>query len=77
MNKNTRRARKGKPSEGIGPLSNNPEITIGTGERRELGTRTAETPVSGVGIDSSSYARGVRPKRYPLVTDKDRKKQGY
>lgn len=41
-NKNTRRARKGCPKEGVAPLSNNPEITIGTGERRSFGVRNAE-----------------------------------
>lgn len=41
MNKNTRRAR-------AAGLTNNPEITIGTGERRGFGTRTANPIFKGV-----------------------------
>ena len=42
MNKNTRRAKKGSPKDGVPALTNNPEITIGCGERRTIGSRRAD-----------------------------------
>lgn len=42
-NKNTRRARKGNPREGVEPVSNQIEITIGTGSSRTFGVRNYES----------------------------------
>ena len=47
MNKNTRRARRGCPKEGIEPISNQAEITIGTGAGRQFGVRNYEPLVKG------------------------------
>lgn len=68
MNKNTRRARK----QG---LSNNPEYTIGTGEKRTFGSRTALPVVKGVCVDSRQTRRG--PKRYPEISFATRRKEGW
>lgn len=63
MNKNTRNARKRG-------LSNNPEITIGTGEKRTIGARRADPIVKGVCVDTRTIGRG--PKRYPEISMADR-----
>lgn len=42
MNKNTKRARKGSPKNGVKPVSNQIEITIGTGASRTFGSRNFE-----------------------------------
>ena len=42
MNRNTRRARRGSPKNGIEPISNQAEVTIGTGAGRQFGVRNYE-----------------------------------
>jgi hypothetical protein len=74
MNKNTRRARKGNPRQGIAPLSNSPEITIGCGEKREIGKRNAVPLAKGVCVDTRNHGR---VKRYPEISFEDRRKQGW
>ena len=74
MNKNTRRARKGNPRQGVAPLSNSTDITIGTGEKRTIGQRNANPIVKGVCVDTRTIGRA--PKRYPEISMADRRKQG-
>lgn len=68
-NKNTRAARKRG-------LSNNPEITIGTGERRTIGQRRADPIVKGVCVASALRNRHD-PLRYPLISMADRHGKGH
>lgn len=53
MNKNTKRARKGSPKEGVEPISNQAEITIGTGAGRQFGVRNYEPIFKGKACDIS------------------------
>lgn len=66
-NKNTRAARKRG-------LSNNPETTVGTGERRSIVARNANPIVKGVCVDTRTIGRA--PKRYPEISMADRHGKG-
>lgn len=52
-NKNTKRARKGSPKNGVEPISNQAEITIGTGAGRGFGVRNYEPIFKGKACDTS------------------------
>ena len=41
-NKNTMRAKKGSPKNGVPPITNQAEVTIGTGAGRGFGVRNFE-----------------------------------
>lgn len=55
-NKNTKRARKGSPKDGIAPVSNQIEITIGTGAGRQFGVRNYESIFTGSVCNTSRPA---------------------
>lgn len=64
MNKKTKAARKAG-------LSNNPEITVGTGVARQIRSRNAEPIVKGVCVDSAFGAKGNKNttrKNYARIT---------
>lgn len=52
-NKNTKRARKGSPKDGVKPVSNQIEVTIGTGSGRQFGARNFEEIFKGKACDTS------------------------
>jgi hypothetical protein len=73
MNRNTRSARKRK-------LSNNPEITVGTGERRELRSRRADPIFAGSACDTgfgANASKHTTPHKYPRITKEQRAKEGF
>lgn len=55
-NKNTRRARKGSPKDGVEPVSNQIEITIGTGAGRTFGVRNYEPIFKGKACNTARPA---------------------
>jgi hypothetical protein len=52
-NKNTKRARRGSPKNGVPPISNQAEVTIGTGAGRQFGVRNFEEIFKGKPCDTS------------------------
>jgi hypothetical protein len=73
MNRNTKSARRRG-------LSNNPEITVGTGERREIRARRADPIYKGSYCDTGFGAaanKHTRPHKYPHITAEQRRKEGF
>jgi hypothetical protein len=56
MNKNTMRARRGSPKNGVEPVSNQIEITIGTGAGRTFGVRNHEPIFKGSACNTARPA---------------------
>ena len=52
-NRKTKRAKKGSPKNGIPPITNQSEITIGTGVGRTFGVRNYEPIFKGKACDTS------------------------
>lgn len=71
-NRNTRRAKKGSPKDGVPALTNSPEITIGTGERREIrpNGRRADPIFKGKACNTARPA-GKRPYRGAKAVEKE------